>query len=353
MRDTIVVRQGEELPLDNLKNYIRRSMTDVPDGDLVVSQFPSGHSNLTYLLTIGNWEAVLRRPPLGPVAARAHDMERESTIMASLHESYSLVPKTYIFCSDESIIGSPFFLMERKKGIVLDTEFPPTLNSTAEIGRIISEQMVDHLVELHQIDYKKTDLVHLSKPDGFLERQVRGWIGRYERSKTSEHEGLADLTSWLTDHLPSSQSATVIHYDYKLNNAMFSKDGKRMIGLFDWEMTTVGDPLADVGVALSYWIEEDDPIELVRGFGKPPVTVLPGFYTRRDWAERYARKSGRDVSDLHYYVTFGYFKLAVIAQQIYYRFYKGQTTDPRFSQLDQTVAALIKHGRQTATTKLS
>ncbi|GAE33378.1 phosphotransferase family protein [Halalkalibacter akibai] len=353
MKETIDVRPGEELPKKELELYIRSLIKEIPEGDLIISQFPTGHSNLTYLLKIGDWEAVLRRPPLGPVAPKAHDMKRESAVMSSLHPYFPPVPKPFCYCSEESIIGSPFFLMERKKGIVLDTEFPDSIMPTAELGRRISEQMVDQLVHLHQIDYQETELIKLAKPNGFLERQVGGWINRYERSKTSDLPGVTDLTNWLVKHQPLSQKATVIHYDYKLNNTMFSSDNWNMVGLFDWEMATVGDPLADVGVALSYWIEHNDPIELKQGFGKPPVTVLPGFFTRAEWAERYAKKSGRDISDLHYYITFAYFKLAVIAQQIYYRFHKGQTQDPRFARLNQTVAALIGHARQTAATKLS
>jgi aminoglycoside phosphotransferase (APT) family kinase protein len=352
MSDTIDVRPGEELPLKNLESYIRTAIDGVPDGRLAIRQFPSGHSNLTYSLAIGDWETVLRRPPLGPVAPKAHDMKRESTVMTTLHPFFTPIPKPYVYCSDESITGSPFFLMERKKGMVLDTELPAGITPTNELGRLISEQMVDQLVKLHRIDYQKTRLVELSKPEGFLERQVAGWISRFERAKTGEPPGLTELITWLVKHLPQSQSPTVIHYDYKLNNAIFSEQ-LQMVGLFDWEMTTVGDPLADVGVALSYWIEKDDPIELKQGFGNPPVTVLPGFFSRAEWAERYAKKSGRDISDLHYYMTFAYFKLAVIAQQIFYRFYKGQTKDPRFSQLDQTVAVLIKHGREAAASKLS
>ncbi|WP_100372374.1 phosphotransferase family protein [Bacillus sp. FJAT-45037] len=349
MEQTKAVRRGEELEKDQLLTYLKNHIEGLPSEELVVEQFQAGHSNLTYLLKVGEWETVLRRPPLGPVAPRAHDMARESTVMATLAPHLSIIPKPIHFCSDQDVIGAPFFLMERKKGIVLDTDFPKGLEPTADLARTISEQLVDRLVDLHSINYKETKLVELTKPEGFLERQVHSWIKRYDQAKTEDHEGLIELTDYLMKNIPKSTDATVIHYDYKLNNAMFSADGQKMVGLFDWEMATVGDPLCDVGVALSYWIEPSDPILLKRGFGKPPVTVQEGFYTRREFVEQYARKSGRDLSDINYYLTFAYFKLAVIAQQIYYRYEKGQTKDPRFARFNETVAALITHGRTTST----
>lgn len=348
MKDTIAVRKGEELNPVILSAFLREKFPDLPDAELEIEQFGSGHSNLTYLLKVGEFEAVLRRPPLGPIAPKAHDMEREYNILTSLQPYFPAIPKTYIFSNDESIADSPFFLMERRKGIVLDTEFPSAIPYTKELGRRISEKMVDTLVELHRIDYKQTILTRMSKPDGFLERQVEGWIGRYEQAKTDEIPEVEELKIWLRKHLPSSQEATIIHYDYKLNNMMFSEDFTEVIGLFDWEMTTVGDPLADVGVALSYWIQADDPELLKTALGKPPVTVLEGFYTRDEFVHRYAEKSGRDVSHIHFYLTFAYFKLAVIGQQIYYRYKKGQTKDPRFSQFKVLVHNMITFSLLTA-----
>lgn len=348
MKDTIAVRKGEELNPVILSAFLREKFPDLPDAELEIEQFGSGHSNLTYLLKVEEFEAVLRRPPLGPIAPKAHDMEREYNILTSLQPYFPAIPKTYIYSNDESIAGSPFFLMERRKGIVLDTEFPSAIPYTKELGRRISEKMVDTLVELHRIDYKQTILTRMSKPDGFLERQVEGWIGRYEQAKTDEIPEVEELKIWLRKHLPSSQEATIIHYDYKLNNMMFSEDFTEVIGLFDWEMTTVGDPLADVGVALSYWIQADDPELLKTALGKPPVTVLEGFYTRDEFVHRYAEKSGRDVSHIHFYLTFAYFKLAVIGQQIYYRYKKGQTKDPRFSQFKVLVHNMITFSLLTA-----
>lgn len=352
MAAIIPVRQGEELPVEKLLSFLRNAIDGLPDGPLHVQQFSSGHSNLTYLLSIGDWEAVLRRPPLGPVAPKAHDMRRECAWLTEIHPLFPLAPKPLLFCDDEAVIGSPFFLMERRKGVVLDHEFPPHIEPTKEIGQRISDTMVTTLVELHRLNYKTTRLVEIGKPDGFMERQVHGWIRRYERAKTDEVPEVETLTKWLVQHIPNKSEATIIHYDYKLNNALFAEeDIAKMVGLFDWEMTTVGDPLADVAVAMSYWIQADDPPLLKNAFGKPSVTTYPGFYSRDEFIQAYAEKSGRDVSNMHFYLTFAYFKLAVICQQIYYRFRRGQTTDERFRKFGQFVESLIQYAWQTAATR--
>lgn len=342
-RDTIAVRKGEELNKETLQKFIQENIGDAPTGDLEIEQFSVGQSNLTYLLRIDEWKAVLRRPPHGPVAKKAHDMEREYTILSNLYPFFPTVPKPYIFANDHSIVGSPFFIMERRKGIVLDKDFPINVPYNRAIGRKISEIMVDKLVELHRVDYTKTELLNISRPNGFMERQINGWIKRYELAKTEEISGVDELTSWLQKNIPVSPKPTIIHYDYKLNNAMFSDDFREMTGLFDWEMTTIGDPLADVGVFLSYWIEDGDSEELKNTLGKQSITAKDGFFTREELLEDYANKSGRDISNIHFYLTFAYFKLAVIAQQIYLRYFKGQTKDERFSTMNQSVGDLIQY----------
>ena len=345
--DTRPVRQGEELDTKAIETYVR-SHLEVPAGELTVRQFGAGHSNLTYELSIGSWKAVLRRPPLGPVAPKAHDMKREYKVLKSLNPVFPLAPKPLLF-NDGEVLGVPFFIMERRSGFVYDTEFPEEVQPTAALGQQISEEMVDRLVELHAIDYKETALAEMVKPEGFMERQVHGWIKRYEQARTDDVVSGERLKRWLIDHIPNSDEAAVIHYDYKLNNAMFHEDNPaEMVGLFDWEMTTVGDPLADLGAAMSYWMEADDPELLRTGLGKPPVTVMEGFYTREQFLRRYAEKSGRDLSDIHFYVTFAYFKLVGIVQQIYARYKKGQTQDPRFANMHVFVNALMEHAEKTA-----
>ncbi|MDR6998455.1 phosphotransferase family protein [Neobacillus niacini] len=342
-QDTIPVRKGEEVNLPILEQFLRENIENVPNGPLEILQFSAGHSNLTYQIKVGDWEAVLRRPPLGPVAPKAHDMERECKILSELHPIFPVAPKPLLFSNKLEVVGSPFFIMERKNGIVLDTSFPKGVRVTKELCRQLSEVIVDRLVDLHSIDYQQTGLVEISRPDGFMERQVHGWIGRYERAKTDEVAEVITLMKWLVDHTPKKHEAAIIHYDYKLNNAMFNQDLTEMVGLFDWEMTTVGDPLVDLGAAMSYWIQADDPDLLKKAFGRPPVTVFEGFLTRNEFIDLYAKKSGRDVTNIHFYLTFAYFKLAVICQQIYYRYKKGQTNDSRFAQFNDLVKSLIKH----------
>lgn len=345
--DTIPVRDGEGLEKEKVRKFIEENIPKAPKGNVEIRQFGAGHSNLTYLLQINDWEAVLRRPPHGPLAPRAHDMEREYRFLSALHPYFSIAPQPFVYSDDGSVVGSEFFMMERKKGIVLDTEFPEDIEYSEELGRKISTLMVDHLVELHNIKYQETELVNLTKPEGFMKRQVTGWIERYERSKTDEIPNVDKVISYLKSHLPEREEATIIHYDYKLNNAMFSAQFEEMVGLFDWEMSTVGDPLADLAVAMSYWIEANDNDVVKYGLGKPPVTVMDGFFTREEFINHYARKSGRDISAIGYYMTFAYFKLAVIGQQIYYRYKKGQTKDQRFAQFHVLVNNMIQQAYQS------
>jgi aminoglycoside phosphotransferase (APT) family kinase protein len=348
--DTIPIRKGEELDVTAIEAFLRSQLPELPEDALTIQQFSVGRSNLTYQLQMGKWEAVLRRPPLGPVAPKAHDMDREFLILQEIHPHFSAAPEPYLF-ADKSLIGSPFFIMERKQGIVLDTDFPLGITPSKEICRNISEMMVDNLVALHSIDYTKTRLTEMTRPDGFMERQVAGWIRRYEKSETDLIEGVEKLKQWLLSHLPVSGDPAIIHYDYKLNNSMFDEKLTKMVGLFDWEMTTVGDPLADLGAAMSYWIEPDDPDLLKSGLGKPPITATQGFLTRNEFMGRYANKSGRDISEMNFYLTFAYFKLAVICQQIYYRWKKGQTKDDRFSGFNIFVNNLIQYSLYTAEKK--
>ncbi|WP_273131348.1 phosphotransferase family protein [Bacillus weihaiensis] len=351
MDHIIPVRTGEEVDHIKLAGFLKQTFSEISDTDsLVIKQFGTGASNLTYLVKMGEWEAVLRRPPHGPIAPKAHDMKREYSILSTLNPMYKIAPKPFVYSEDEQIVGSPFFIMERKHGVLLDTDFPKGIVARKELGAQLSMKMVDTLVKLHQVNYKGTPLEEMSNPEGFLERQVYGWIKRYHRAKTDEIKEVDELTNWLLATIPKSKDTTVIHYDFKFNNMLFSNDLKEVTGLFDWEMATIGDPLADVGAAMSYWCQEDDPNLLKFGLGKPPLTVKEGFFTRNDFIHQYAIKSGRDVSTIHYYVTFAYFKLAVICQQIYYRYKNGQTKDPRFSQFDTYVKTLICHALNTRET---
>ena len=342
MAETIKVREGEDFDLASVERYMREHIEGLPEGDLEVRQFPSGASNLTYLVKIGDWEGVLRRPPLGPVPPKAHDMGRESNILMKLHDAFPLAPKPYIFCDDESVMDAPFYAMERREGVVVDDEFPEGVEPTEELCSGISRMVADTLVELHAVDWQGAGLGELGRPEGFLERQVKGWISRYEKAKTDEIKEVEPLTNWLAQDVPESPPATIIHNDYKLNNLVLNpEDLTEVRAVLDWEMTTIGDPLFDLAVSLSYWIEEDDSQELKEVL--PTVTDTPGFWTRKEFIDYYAEKSGRDLSDMHWYMVFGYFKLAVILQQIYARWHNGQTKDERFATFNERVKNLILH----------
>ena len=349
MSETIEVREDEAFDLEAAERYLRTHVEDVPEGELEVRQFPSGASNLTYLMEVGDWEGVLRRPPLGPVPPKAHDMGRESSILARLNAVYPLAPKPYFYCEDESVIGAPFYVMERRTGVVLDDSFPDGVDHGEELCRGISRTVVDTLVELHAVDLREAGLEDLGKPDGFLQRQAEGWISRYERAKTDEIEEVGPLTDWLARDIPESPPPAVIHNDYKLNNLVLDPEDLTTVrAVLDWEMATVGDPLFDLAVSLSYWIEPGDPDELAAVL--PTVTVTPGFMTRKELIDRYERESGRDLTEMHWYVVFGYFKLAGILQQIYARYKNGQTTDERFATFGERVRTLILHAEDLSRT---
>ena len=345
MSETIQVREGEDFDLAVVERYMRERIEGLPEGELEVRQFPSGASNLTYLVKIGDWEGVLRRPPLGPVPPKAHDMGRESNILMKLHEAFPLAPKPYFFCEDEDIIGAPFYVMEQRKGVVVDDSFPEGVEPTEELCSGMSRMVADTLVELHAVDWQGAGLGEIGKPEGFLERQVEGWIGRYDKAKTYEIEEVEPLTDWLAKDVPESPPATIIHNDYKLNNLVLAPDDLTEVrAVLDWEMTTIGDPLFDLAVSLSYWVEEGDSQELKEVL--PTVTDAPGFWTRKAFVDYYAEKSGRDLSDMHWYMVFGYFKLAVILQQIYSRWHNGQTKDERFANFNERVRNLILHAHE-------
>jgi aminoglycoside phosphotransferase (APT) family kinase protein len=345
MADTIRVREGEDFDPAVVERHIRECIKDVPEGEIEVRQFPSGASNLTYLVRIGDWEGVLRRPPLGPVPPKAHDMSRESNILTKLHEAYPLAPRPYFLCEDEAVMGAPFYLMERREGIVVDDSFPEGIEPTEELCRGLSLTVADTLVELHAVDWREAGLGELGRPEGFLERQVKGWIGRYDKAKTDEIPEVEPLTDWLARDVPESPPATIIHNDYKLNNLVLNpEDLTEVRAVLDWEMATIGDPLFDLAVSLSYWVEAGDSQELKEVL--PTVTDAPGFITRKDFVEYYAEKSGRDLSQMHWYVVFGYFKLAAILQQIYARWHNGQTKDDRFANFNERVRNLILHAHE-------
>ena len=338
--DTIAVRTGEAFDLPRVEQYLRSHIQGLGEGSLQVRQFPSGASNLTYLVQIGDWEGVLRRPPFGPVPPKAHDMEREAGLLQKVSPAFPLAPMPYVFCNDLSILGVPFYVMERRKGMVLNNAFPQGVTPTGELCRQISLTVVETLVQIHAVDWQAAGLSEFGHPEGFLARQVKGWIERYFRAQTDDIPEVEPLTRWLAEHVPQSPAPTLIHNDFKLNNMILdSNDLTRPVAVLDWEMATVGDPLFDLAVSLTYWVTSEDPEELQTVL--PTVTTLPGFINRAEFMEIYAQKSGRDLSSMHFYMTFAYFKLAVIIQQIYARWKKGQTQDERFAIFGNRVRDVI------------
>ena len=334
------IRAGEEIDVRALGDYLRGKVEGA-ERDLRVEQFPGGHSNLTYLVYAGDREYVLRRPPLGPVAAKAHDMAREFHVLGAVHPVFPPAPRVYLLCEDPAVIGAIFFLMERRQGVVLRRDTPAEFAGDPAFPRKASEGFIDCLAQLHSIDAGQRPLAALGKPEGFLERQVRGWTERWQRAKTEELPGMDRLIEWLSTRLPASVRPTLVHNDFKLDNIMLdSQNPARVEAVLDWEMATVGDPLVDLGCTLCYWTQAGDPE--MRGGSLSGITAEPGWYTRAELVRRYSEKAGRDVSGLGYYEVFGLFKLGVILQQIYFRYHRGQTRDERFSDFNVRVRGLMR-----------
>jgi aminoglycoside phosphotransferase (APT) family kinase protein len=336
--DTAPQRPGEEISHSKLHRFLSEKLPAA--GELVeIEQFPGGHSNLTYLLRCEQRELVLRRPPLGPVPPKAHDMAREFRVLEAIGPHFPAAPRVELLCEDPAILGTVFYLMERRRGVILRRSAPADAFDAGDYPRRVSEAFIDCLAELHAIDIRRHGLDHLGRPEGFLERQVRGWSERWQRAKTTDLAQMDRLSRWLTDHRPPSPPATVVHNDFKLDNLMLDPaDPGRVAAVLDWEMATVGDPLVDLGIVLCYWPEPGDPPS--RREAISPLTTEPGWPSRRELLDRYQARSGLDLSAILYYEVFGVFKLAVVLQQIYYRYFVGQTKDQRFRDFDARVRGL-------------
>ena len=351
-QDAKDVRPGEQLDWVRLGAWLRERLPacGVPGLDVSrepeVAQFPGGHSNLTYLVRFGEIEIVVRRPPFGPVPPTAHDMAREFRWLSAMNRVFPLAPRPYLLCEDFDVIGSVFYAMERRRGLVVRAQEPPVLANPAARRRL-SEAMIDTLAGLHAIDVSAPGLNTLGKPAGFVERQVRGWADRWHRSKTTPLPEMDALADWLRDHLPGDPATpAVVHGDFKLDNVMLDPDDVgRLVAVFDWEMSALGDPLVDLGIVLTYWFPTAPPEQRD---ALSTVTDRPGYFTRQEILDRYAARSGRDVSGIRYYEIFAVFKIAVVIQQIYYRYAQGQTTDARFATFDARVAYMARHAARLA-----
>ncbi|MBC3423687.1 phosphotransferase family protein [Pseudomonas wayambapalatensis] len=325
------VRPGEELDAAIIDPYLKAHIPGLA-GTPSISQFPGGASNLTYLVAYPEREFVLRRPPFGHKAKSAHDMGREFRILNQLNDGFPFCPKAYVHCTDESLIGGEFYVMERVEGIILRSDLPPELNLDAGRTEALCKSFIDRLVELHQVDYNACGLADLGKPEGYVQRQIEGWSSRYEKALTPDAPRWEQVIAWLRKKMPADHPRPgIVHNDYRFDNVILdASNPMRIIGVLDWEMATIGDPLMDLGNSLAYWIEADDPapVQLMR---RQPSNA-PGMLTRRQFVDYYAERAGIRIDNFDFYYCYGLFRLAGIVQQIYYRFFHGQTQDKRFAQ---------------------
>lgn len=343
------VRAGEALDLERLGAYLSRQLGG--NGPLKVEQFPCGHSNLTYRVTWCGRDMVLRRPPFGSKVKTAHDMGREYRVLSRLHSAYANAPQATLYCDDAGVLGAPFYLMEPIRGIILRRNLPPEVPLTPALARRLSEAFLDNLVQLHRLDFCSIGLGGLGKPEGYLQRQVSGWIERYYNSATHDLPDVAYISSWFKEHIPASSAIALIHNDYKYDNLVLDPgDLAHIIGVLDWEMCTLGDPVSDLGTALAYWVNADDSEELQEIRSVP--TTLPGTLTREQLVDRYALATGSEMREIVFYLAFARFKVAVIIQQIYYRFAQGLTSDPRFAAMPRRVEVLMRASRRGIETEL-
>ena len=339
------IRQGEEIDSERVGSYLKDTVPGL-EGEVTIRQFPSGFSNLTYLVTVGEREMILRRPPFGKKPKTGHDMAREFRILTALKPVFPYCPEPLAFCDDPSVMGCPFYVMERIRGIIIRKKIPEGIAMTPTQARALSENLIRVLCELHAVDVRAAGLSDFGKPEGYVKRQVEGWIGRYRDARTPDAPDFEGVMEWLVAKMPpDTDRPTVIHNDYKFDNVVLNPtDPLRIIGVLDWEMATVGDPLMDLGNSIAYWVERDDPdhVQSIRMM----ATNVEGMLTRREQVRLYGEITGRNVEGFDYYHIFGLFRLAVIAQQIYYRFFHGQTKDERFKMLIFAVRILEGAARE-------
>ncbi len=348
--ELIEVRADEGLDTARLEPWLRQHVPEEVlggGGKPSVRQFGGGHANLTYCLSFGDREVILRRPPLGPIAPSSHDMGREHRVLSRLSKVFALAPDSYAYCGDESIVGAEFQIMERRHGFVIRTEIPERFRNQPTLNRRIGEMMVDALADLHLVDAEAAGLGDLGRPEGFAGRQLAGWTKRWHAAKEKDLAPVDAVISWLERGLPESGRASIIHNDFKLDNILVGDDDPgTAVAILDWDMCTRGDPLMDLGYLLNFWIEEGDDSRWIGVTGMP--TNQPGFASREAAVERYAARTGFDCGDVLWYYVFGIFKLVVIIQQIYIRYLRGQTRDQRFAIFGERVEGLAQKAASLA-----
>lgn len=342
------VRPGEDLPVHRVEAYLKDVLAGL-EGSAQVRQYPSGASNLTYLLTFDNRRLVLRRPPFGTKAATAHDMGREYKVLSALNRHWPLAPRPLAFCRDPAVAGASFYVMEHLEGIILRKNLPQGLFSSKDQVRRLYEIFVRTYCELHALDPAAIGLADLGKPNGYVRRQVLGWSKRFRAARTPDVPDCEAVMAWLEANIPpETQRACIIHNDFKLDNIVLDPaDPFRIIGVLDWEMCTIGDPLMDLGCTLGYWVQQDDPE--ARHVMRTMPTHVNGALTRREFVELYGKITGVHMHHFDFYYCFGLFRLAVIIQQIYYRFYHGQTRNPQIKRYVKGVPVLEQAARAVMT----
>ena len=328
------VRKGEELPAVKLKQFLQENhLIGSIESELFVKQFTHGYSNLTYLLSIENKEYVLRKPPIGAIK-RGHDMSREFKVQSAVQKEFSKVPKMFAYTDDAAVLGSEFYIMEKVEGIILNFKEAKKRDIPANDYKTIANAWLDTFTELHQLDYDAIGLTNLGKPEGYVERQVTNWGKQYLKAATKDVPSAEKVMQWMEENQPKNYQHCLIHNDYKYDNVVFKDNSwKEITAVLDWEMATLGDPLMDLGTSLGYWTLASDHDFVKQGIPSP--TIFEGNPMRSEIVASYAKKSGRDIHNMVFYYAFGLFKIAVIAQQIYYRYSKGLTSDPRFANLDK------------------
>lgn len=329
------VRKGDELDLAAVDAYLKAQVPGL-SGDAVVKQYPGGASNLTYLLQYPGRDLILRRPPAGRKAKGAHDMVREARIMQALKPVYPYVPEVLAICQDEAVLGCEFYVMQRLVGVIPRQDLPPELGLTPARTRQLCLNVIDRLIELHRVDVQAAGLSALGKGEGYVSRQISGWSERLRAAHTPDNKDFAEVIAWLEAKKPAGEVAiTLIHNDFRFDNVVLDPDDLRVIGVLDWEMATLGDPLMDLGNSLAYWVQaDDDPVfQMMR---RQP-TNAPGMLTRDEVIAYYGEKTGWRVDNFDFYLVYGLFRLAGIAQQIWYRYYHQQTTNPAYAQFGPMV----------------
>jgi len=337
---TIPVREGEGIDASRVEPFLKEKIPGL-EGAMSVRQFPAGASNLTYLVVFDNRELVLRRPPHGTKAKSAHDMSREFRVLSGVRKAYPHVPEVLLYTDDESIIGSEFYITERVVGNLILRDFPPEWGFGVEDCRRFCLSFIDRLIELHQVDYRAIGLKNLGKPEGYATRQILGWNKRYVNARTDDAPDCAVIRKWLEERIPSESGGCIIHGDFRIDNLIVdAEDPFNIVAVLDWEMATLGDPLMDLGNSLAYWIQADDTPGLL-SLRKQPSNAA-GMLTRDEMAAYYADRTGTQIGNFDFYLVYGVFRLVVILQQIYYRYYHGQTKDERFALMIDQVRELEK-----------